>query len=149
MKTARLLSFAAGLMAVALFSLTIGVTEAQAGKKLTLNVNAPAVNFILIPNPDTGLPGTFHISGTVSGGAVGTFQCWGWLLPDETTTVVSQVYQLSDGQIMTQGIEGGLLAVVGGTGAYRNVRGQALQTFIDGNNFTLQLELTGTGGRGS
>ena len=49
---------------------------------------------------------------------------------------------------MTQGIEGDLLAVVGGTGKYRNVRGQAKQTF-DGEDFTLELELTGTGGAGS
>ena len=62
MKTARLLSFAAALLAVALFSLAIGVTEAQAGKKLTLDVNAPEANFVLIPNPDTGFPAAFYLA---------------------------------------------------------------------------------------
>ncbi len=143
MRAARLLSFATCLLAITFFSMAIGITEAQAGKKFTLNVNAPIVNFVL----SNSQPGAFQIQGTVEGG--GTFQCWGWVLPGEEGTLVSQVYVLSDGQIHTQGLEGGLLSVVGGTGAYKNARGQGLQTFIDDDNFTIEFELIGSGGAGS
>ena len=141
MRVARLLSFASCLLAVALFSLTIGVTEAQAGKKLTLTV---AVGAFDGPNPGTS--GPFQIGGTIEGG--GTFQCWGWVLTDGVTTLVSQVYELPGGQLMTQGIEGGLIAVTGGTGRFSNARGEGLQTF-GGDGFTLDLELIAGGGAGS
>ena len=142
MRAARYLSFATCLMAATLFCLAIGVTEAQAGKKFTLNVHAPEANFVL----SNDIPGAFQIQGTIEGG--GTFQCWGWVLSN-FTTLVSQVYILSDGQIMTQGIEGGLLAVTGGTGKYENARGQGLQTFDPPDDFTIEFELIGSGGAGS
>ncbi len=87
MRAARLLSFASCLLAVTLFSLAIGVTEAQAGKKFTLDVNAPAAGFVLIGLGAEGSPpGAFQIEGTFDGG---TFQCWGWVLADGVTTLVS------------------------------------------------------------
>ena len=45
---------------------------------------------------------------------------------------------------MTQGQEEGFLAVVGGTGDYRNVRGEGEQVFLapDFVDFTLDLNLT-------
>jgi hypothetical protein len=122
--------------------MAIGITEAQAGKKLTLDVNAPAAGFTL----SNEIPGAFQIQGTFDGGS---FQCWGWVLADGVTTLVSQVYVLSGGQIHTQGLEGGLLSVVGGTGVFKNARGQGLQTFIDDDNFTIKFELIGSGGAGS
>ncbi len=71
------------------------------------------------------------------------------MLSDETT-LVNQVYKLSGGQLMTQGIEGGLIAVIGGTGRFKNVRGEGLQTFSeDFTSFTLDLELIAGGGAGS
>jgi hypothetical protein len=143
MRAARLLSFATCLLAITFFSMAIGITEAQAGKKFTLDVNAPAVGFTL----SNEIPGAFQIQGTIAGG--GTFQCWGWVLEGGAPTLVSQIYFLSDGQIHTQGREGGLLSVVGGTGAYKNARGQGLQTFIDDDNFTIKFELIGSGGAGS
>ena len=142
MRAARLLSFATCLLAITFFSMAIGITEAQAGKKLTLDVNAPAAGFTL----SNEIPGAFQIQGTFDGGS---FQCWGWVLADGVTTLVSQVYVLSGGQIHTQGLEGGLLSVVGGTGVFKNARGQGLQTFIDDDNFTIKFELIGSGGAGS
>ncbi len=48
---------------------------------------------------------------------------------------------------MTQGREGDFLAVVGGTGDFRNVRGEALQTFTGpGFDFTIEFNLTGARG---
>ena len=142
MRAARLLSFATCLLAITFFSMAIGITEAQAGKKFTLDVNAPAVGFTL----SNEIPGAFQIQGTFDGGS---FQCWGWVLADGVTTLVSQVYVLSGGQIHTQGLEGGLLSVVGGTGVFKNARGQGLQTFTDADNFTIEFELIGSGGAGS
>ena len=47
---------------------------------------------------------------------------------------------------MTQGIEGGVLAITGGTGDFSNLRGDALQTFTgDGFNFTVEFEVKGAG----
>ena len=51
--------------------------------------------------------------------------------------------------IMTRGIEGGYLAVVGGTGKFRKVRGQRLQTFTGvGFDFIIEFKLKGGGGGG-
>ena len=47
---------------------------------------------------------------------------------------------------MTQGIEGGLLAVVGGTGKFRNLRGEGLQIFTGvGFDFIIEFDLKGGG----
>ena len=48
---------------------------------------------------------------------------------------------------MTQGIEGGLLAVTGGTGDFSNVRGEGLQIFTgNGFDFTIEFDLSGERG---
>ena len=142
MKAARRLSMAAGLLAVVLFSLAVGVTEVQAGGKLILTVDVDEGSFVVAAGP----PGPFNVEGDVDGGGAGTFQCWGWIFTNGDTNV-SQVYIIAGrGSIMTQGLEGLPLAVVGGTGDFRNVRGEALQEFTgDGFNFNLVLNLTGAG----
>jgi len=90
-------------------------------------------------------PGPFNIVGTFE--SDGTFRCWGWIDEDGVGSV-SQVFNIyGRGTIMTQGIEGGLLAVTGGTGEFLNVRGEALQTFID-NGFDFTMEFTLRGARG-
>ncbi len=139
MKTLRGLSIAAGLLAVALTSLAVGVTKVQAGTFI-LEVDVDGATF----DAPAGVPGPFNVEGTVEGG--GTFQCWGWVFEDGETTNVSQVYNIEGrGAIMTQGgPEGFPLAVVGGTGDFRNVRGEAVQVFTgDGFNFIITFNLKG------
>ncbi len=143
MKAARRLSIAAGLLAVILFSLAVGVTEAQAGGELILNVDVDEASFV---GPAVGTAGAFNVEGDTGSGAQ-TFQCWGWIFVDGVTTNVSQVFNIAGrGAIMTQGQEGGFLAVVGGTGDFRNVRGEGNQVFTgNGFDFTITFNLTGAG----
>ncbi len=69
---------------------------------------------------------------------IGTFHSWGWLVgPDQLVGLVSQEFNLNGrGKIQVQGVEDeGPRAVVGGTGKFRNVRGEAtgfdLSKFIE------------------
>ncbi len=139
-KRSSLLRVVLTLGAIALFSLAVGVTQVQAGERLLLTVETDPTTF----DTPIGIPGPFNIEGEVFVGddLVGTFQCWGWILVDFSTNV-SQVYNIGDSAIMTQGIEGGFLAVVGGTGVYRNVRGEGEQVFFTPDDFTLDLNLAG------
>ena len=119
---------------------------AQAGT-LNLSVDVDETSFDFAPaDVIDGLDGiAFNVVGTFADG--GTFRCWGWI--DEMGEgSVSQVYTFPGrGSIMTQGIEGGLLAVTGGTGDFSNVRGDALQAFTgDGFNFTMEFTLRGARG---
>ena len=136
---------ALSLAAIVALSLALGVTGAgaQGGGKLTLTVNVDEASFV---GPALGVQGPFNVEGDTGSGAK-SFQCWGWIFEDGLTTNVSQVYNIADrGAIMTQGQEGTLLAVVGGTGDFRNARGEARQTFTGlGFDFTLELTLTGAG----
>ena len=116
-----------------------GVAEADDDDELTLFVAVNlATDDTVIAAPLGGV--SFNIEGTFAGG--GTFRCWGWINPAGFGSV-SQVYNIPGrGAIMTQGIEGGLLAVTGGTGDFRNVRGEALQTFTGpGFDFTIEFDL--------
>ncbi len=82
--------------------------------------------------------GPFNIEGDAGGSGAGSFRCWGWILPDGSG-IVSQVYKIADrGAIMTQGREGDFLAIVGGTGDFRNVQGEAIQVFT-GNGFDFNI----------
>ena len=144
MKAARRLCIAAGLLAVALSSLAVGVTEVQAGAELILMVNVDEGSFV---GPALGAQGAFNVEGDTGSGAK-SFQCWGWIFEDGLTTNVSQVYNIAGrGAIMTQGQEDGFLAVVGGTGDFSNVRGEGNQVFTGtGFDFTITFNLTGAGG---
>ncbi len=143
MKAARRLGIAAGLLAAALTSLAVGVTEVQAGNSLFLTVDVDEASFV---GPPAGTAGAFNVEGDTGSGPK-TFQCWGWIFEDGATTNVSQVYNIEGrGAIMTQGQEGGFLAVVGGTDDFRNVRGEGEQIFLDiGFDFTMEFKLTGAG----
>ena len=81
--------------------------------------------------------GPFNIEGNTGSGA-GSFRCWGWF----PNGIVSQVYNIGDrGSIMTLSQEGGFLAVVGGTGDFRNVQGEAIQVFTgNGFDFTITFD---------
>ena len=144
-KRSSLLSVVLSLGAIALFSLAVGVTEVRAGSELILTVELDLDTFIT----PAGVPGPFNVEGDVDDTGAGTFQCWGWVFEDGLTTNVSQTYNIAGrGAIMTQGgPEGTPLAVVGGTGDFSNVRGEALQVFSGvGFDFTITFNLTGARG---
>ena len=139
-----LLGVVVSLAVIAVLILAVPVTEGQGGRgALILSVDVDEASFV---GPALGVQGAFNVEGD-TGSGVRTFQCWGWIFEDGATTNVSQVFNIAGrGAIMTMGQEGGFLAVVGGTGDFRNVRGEALQTFTgSGFDFTLDLNLTGAG----
>ncbi len=117
-----------------------GVAEAHE-PILNVDVDEGTMEFA---STDFGDAVAFNIVGTFAGG--GTFRCWGWIDAAGAGSV-SQVYNIPGrGSIMTQGIEGGLLAVTGGTGDFSNVRGEALQVFTGtGFDFTIEFDLSGAG----
>ncbi len=117
---------------------------AQAGTT-TLDVDVDESSFEFVASDKMmSIAVSFNVVGTFGDG--GTFRCWGWIDSNEIGSV-SQVYTFPGrGSIMTQGIEGGLLAVTGGTGDFSNVRGDAFQTFTGvGFNFTIEFDLKGAG----
>ena len=113
---------------------------AQAGT-LNLFVDVDETTF----DAPLGQPGPFNVEGDTGSGA-GTFQCWGWIFADGTANV-SQVYYIAGrGTITVQGQEGTLMSVVGGTGDFLNVRGEAIQVFTgNGFNFNIEFNLRGGG----
>ena len=134
------------LTAIVGLSLTVGVAEA---KTLKLEIDADESSFDVIPSPMGQL--AFHIKGTIVGGGTGTFRCWGWVL-DGNFTNVNQIYSIDGhGALMTQGVEfaptDNRIAVTGGTGDFRNVRGEGF--FGDAANpnsasdFSIEFDLRG------
>jgi hypothetical protein len=119
----------------------------QAANRLVLNVDVDEDSFQTGGNH---FPGAFNVVGDTGSGP-GTFQCWGWINADEFETAnVSQSFNVEDrGAIMTQGPEGGLLAIVGGTGEFKNARGEARQVFNDDGtfDFTMTFKFVKQGGR--
>ncbi len=118
-----------------------GVAEADDGDdddELILFVDVDEGSFV---GPAVGVAGAFNVEGDTGSGP-GTFQCWGWIFADGVTANVSQVYNIPGGTIMTQGQEGLPLAVLGGTGEFNDVEGEALQTFTGvGFDFTVVFDL--------
>ena len=103
---------------------------ANGGDELVINV---AVDLSTFTQVDVGGGvGPFNVEGDTGSGP-GTFQCWGWLPPSGIGNV-NQVYNVPGGSIHTQGQEGSLLTIVGGTRDYSGAEGQALQIFT-GNGF--------------
>ena len=96
-----------------------------------------------------GIPGPFNVEGNIENTAAGTYQCWGWIfaLDGDPPANVSQVYSIAGrGTITVQGQEGILMSVVGGTGDFLNVGGEAIQVF-DGTGFNFNIEFTLRGER--
>ncbi len=131
------------LAAIAALSLAVGVTEVQAENRLVLNVDVDEESF-----QSNHFPGAFNIVGDTGSGP-GTFQCWGWINADESANVSQSFNVANRGAIMTQGPEGGLLAIVGGTGQFKNARGEARQVFNDDGtfDFTMTFKFVRQGGR--
>ena len=107
--------------------------------------------------PGAGFP--FYVSGdiceetTLTGAPssctpIGVFRCWGWD-DGKGLAVVTQEYNIWDkGKIQVQGVEDeGPRAVTGGTGKYRDVRGEATEfdfsEFFNTGRFTAKFKLKG------
>ena len=102
-----------------------------------------------------GVGGAFYVAGDICEEldalgpctSKGSFHCWGWIFDASdpaSSAVVSQEFELTGrGKIQVQGVEdGGSRAVVGGTGDFRKVRGEA--TGFDFSNFVSDGEFSGT-----
>ena len=136
-----------------------GITAAEAGP-LTLRVDTDAFADFDVTHNGLLQDGTaFYVSGDIcaeldllnaSCTPIGKFHCWGWLIgPNQVVGPVSQEYELFNrGKIQVQGIEDdGPRAVVGGTGEFRNVRGEAtgfdLSQFMATGEFIATFKLIG------
>ncbi len=118
-------------------ALLAGVAVAEADT-LTLRVDTDGfADFDLIaPNTPEGVGFPFYVSGKICAEPtlldictpIGLFHCWGWdVAGDGSLVVVAQEFELfGRGKIQVQGVEDdGRRAVTGGTGDFRNVRGEA------------------------
>ncbi len=127
------------------------------GQFLAMDVHVDFDNtFIIVDDGDSG--GPFFVSGEIfapgtTTNPIGTFLCWGYFGEGGAVVVVSQEYELDGrGKIQTQGVEdfgeGASRAVVGGTGDFHNVRGQATSVVATGFGFEIRFALIGaTGGK--
>ena len=135
----RLLTAMVGLALLGGFS----VAEAD---DLTLRVDTNGfADFDFIAPNAGGVGFPFYVSGTICAEPtlldictpIGLFHCWGWdVAGDGSLVVVAQEFELfGRGKIQVQGVEDdGRRAVTGGTGDFRNVRGEA--TGFDFSVFT-------------
>lgn len=139
-------------------SLLGGITVAEA-EELVLRVDTDVFADFDLTN-DGILQGgaAFYVSGVIceepdlldTCTSKGTFRCWGWLIgPTQEASVVSQEFDLDGrGKIQVQGLEDdGPRAVVGGTGDFRNVRGEAtgfdFSEFLSNGEFIATFKLKG------
>ncbi len=118
------------------------------GKFLILDVKPDGGTFSMVADGTGG--GPFYISGPIfaSGTVVdpiGKFLCWGYFGEGGAVVVVSQEFDLDGrGKIQVQGVEDeGPRAVTGGTGDFRNVRGDADVVFTGPLDFTISFRLIG------
>ena len=140
---------ATGLTAAALVSPgMVGVAAAHSGS-FHLLVKADTSLFDLV---DSANGGPFYVPGTIytpdGGKVLGKFHCWGFFYDAGVNAVVSQEYDLAGrGKVMVQGVEDeGPRAVTGGTGAFRNVRGEMTGADLSAfPNFTVSFSLIAAG----
>ncbi len=135
-----------------------GTAEAKGGKSINLWVVADFGTFLQVEvSPGNG---PFYIAGDIfaqsatSGPVIGRFECWGFIQPT-SGAVVSQEFRLDDrGKIIIAGVEGDApRAVTGGTGDFRNARGEGFPSggpgedaSLPGDVFTIDFNLTGARG---
>lgn len=138
------------LIPVLVLGLGLATSPAFAGK-LTLRVVADLGDLEVVA---TANGGPFYVPGEIfdpdTGDVIGRFHCWGWFFDAGTGpgsgAVVSQEWELfGRGKILVAGVEDeGPRAVTGGTGDFRNVRGEMtgadLSAFPD---FTATFKLIG------
>lgn len=142
------------LLVSVIFAISLAVTNlsyAQGGSLLVLDVVPNGGDFSMVPDPGDGNQGPFYISGTIfahgSNVAIGDFHCWGYFAQGGAIAVVSQEFDLDGrGKIQLAGVEdGGPRAIVGGTGEFRNVRGEVTGVVLD-PFFTATFRLIGAKG---
>ena len=145
--------------------LTAGAAEArtQVKRSRTYEV-APDMNSFTAAVPgkapgDAYPSGPFYIHGPIfkKGGlsafgvplplanAVGTYRAWGWIFdPKNFGAVASQTFEIGgDGEIYTRGYQNGArFAVVGGTGPYKDVRGEGVIGPINPANLSFRITFT-------
>jgi len=126
---------------------------ALAKKDLKLRVVVELGTFDASPGP--GMGQAFYVEGTicdkVSGAAcepAGVFRCWGWQTlsgAPGNVSVVSQEFEIfGRGKLQVQGVEdNGPRAVTGGTGDFRNVRGEGEFDITGFPVFTVSFKLQG------
>jgi hypothetical protein len=145
--------------ALALVVLVAGAPAAATeAHTLRLDVAPDLATFDALRSPAPGEPfptGPFYIEGKIyaegtlradgtappSAHSVGTFRCWGWIF-DGTTfgAAVNQRYELAEGSISTQGVEGTPERnVTGGSGAYKRARGEGEVQVINPKNFSFRI----------
>ena len=139
------------LIAVGL-AMVVGLTSPAYAGTLKLDVEADPSSFSTVLG-STGGGGPFFIPGLLfeagTDNEVGTFLCWGWNNFGQTPfpTMVSQEFDIDGcGKIQTQGVEdAGARAVTGGTGRFRNARGEITGSVFapNGLDFTATFELIG------
>ena len=102
----------------------------QKVERLVVDVLVDFSTFDQVPSSQCTGCGPFYVGGTVldhkTGEELGRFNCWGWFFsPDDD--VVNQEYNIGRrGKLIVAGTEdAGRRAVTGGTGDFRNVRGEA------------------------
>jgi hypothetical protein len=99
------------------------------GNSLALDVKLDPVSLKVVDSPVLR-EGPFHVAGTIfkpgTDRVIGEFHCWGFIIDGGRRTAVSQEYNLRRrGKIEVQGVGGdGPQAITGGTGRFRNVRGE-------------------------
>ena len=137
-----------GLVLAMVFGMT---NPAYAERTLVLDVAADVAAFDIAFGDVLG-GGAFYVPGVINkpgtNNRIGTFHCWGWDVTGDgmSAVVVSQEFNLDGrGKIQVQGVEDeGPRAVTGGTGEFRNVRGEMtgadLSNFPD---FTVTFKLIG------
>ena len=137
-----------GLSIAVLLMIGFIASEAQASETFTLRVLADFSSFDVTPGAaGGGVP--FYVAGAICADTtigdpcapIGDFHCWGWIPPSGVGLVSQEYHLFGRGKIQTQGLEDeGPRAVVGGTGDFSEVSGEA--TSVDLSPFPPEFTIT-------
>ena len=145
--------------------LTAGAADARSQKTRTRTYEvAPDMNSFVAAVPgkapnDPYPTGPFYMHGPIykKGGVsafgvplplanpVGTYRIWGWIYdPRNFFAAANQTFEIGgEGEIHTQGYQGGArLGVIGGTGPYKDVRGEGVIAPINPLNLSFRITFT-------
>jgi hypothetical protein len=159
MAKTRVVALAGSLVAVLVLVVVFaGAPAAAKARTLTLEVTPDFSTFSAVRSPAPGEPfptGPFYIEGKIyaegtlladgtappGANSIGTFRCWGWIFDGNTFgAAVNQRYELEQGSISTQGVEGTAVRdVTGGSGAYAAARGEGQVQAINPQNASFRI----------